>query len=118
MTLLGKQDRIANLKERLNNSDSERLSKLTQKEVVEIVNKYEDLMYDFFIDSHEHGLDYVGLGRIGKVKIVIRPPSPYYDVHKKEHLTSGHTPLYYFKPSERLRDEGKRAVREHIRNNE
>lgn len=116
MSLIGKKDRVYNLHQRLRDSDSKRLSKLTQLEVNELINTYEDLMFDFFIDAHEHGLDYVGLGRIGKVKVVIRPPSKYFDVHKKKEGLSGHTPLYYFKPSEKLREEGKAVARKRIEN--
>ena len=114
MASLKKSDRENNLWSRLKESDRPNLRKMSKQDVRRLLTIYDDLMYDFFVDAHEHGLDSVGLGAAGKVKIVVRPPSPYFDVHKKEYSQSGYTPLYYFKPTEKLREEGKKVLRERL----
>lgn len=115
MVLLRKSDRIDNLYSALKESKSKRLRGITHEEAREIINTYDSLLFDFFVDSHHHGFDGVSLGEAGNMRITSRKPTKFKDVQTGEEKISSHTPLYYFKPSAKLKKAGTKALNDRIK---
>lgn len=118
MPMLRKEDRIQNLYNTLKQSDNKNLKRMTYKDATELTTIYDSLIFDFCVDAHYHGFNGISLGKAGQIKLSIRKPFKHKHVQTGEFITSGHSALYYFKPSAKLKEESNKALQERLRSEE
>lgn len=107
MVNIRKTDVVATFRARFKRSNNERLQKLSQNDINDLLNEFGEGISDILAAAPLHGFDGVNLG-VGQIKMTIRKPQRIKDIQTGEYLTTTPTALYYFKPSvkhkERMRE--------------
>lgn len=107
MVNIRKPDVVATFRDRFKKSKNEKLQKLSQQDISDLLIEFGEGLSDILAAAPVHGFDGINLGA-GQIKVTVRAPQRIRDIQTGEITTSLPTTLYYFKPSikhkERMRE--------------
>lgn len=104
-------DRIANYRAKFKESDNEKIRGLTLTDIKQLTKLIAEVDMDIFEAAPEHGFNTISVG-YGTIRIVYRDPIPTHNVHTGEMQMSSYTPLFYFRPSDKLKSRVKYKLNE------
>lgn len=98
MAYYRKTDMVSTFRKRFKQSNNEKIQKLSQNDISELLNEFGEGISDILAAAPLHRLDGINLG-VGQIKVTIRKPQNIKDIKSGEDITTLPTALYYFKPS-------------------
>lgn len=104
-------DKIANYREEFKKSDNKKIRSLNLEDIKQLTKLMAEVDMNIFEAAPEHGFNTISLG-YGSIRLVYREPIRTHNVHTGEMQMSNHTPLFFFKPTDKLKSRVKWKLNE------